>query len=268
MKKIHLIPVLILGLFISCKDSSNPISPSIPSNSTPVGLIEYEEQLREEVKNHPSINAPIIEQHQVKNIEAFLKLSHVSAVFSYQYTYYGDGKIKSISGDNRLIEEFIYKDNKLMGSQTFLLNKEGLAQSIDGNDITKFFYKDGYLLRTNVKGDFKYTYSENGNLLKATKGNESLNYIYTAYPNTIRQEILKIQEFSHSIRDFYLGRYSTNLIKEIKYNDLTVMTFDYEFDNLKRVTKIIMNGTTPLTSSSSNNISLGPPANIEYILSY
>lgn len=256
MKKIHLIPVLLFGLIVACKDITPP---------QPVEVVDIDAQLQEEVKNHPSINAPIVEQNKVKNIEVFLSKRMVSSI---QYDYYTDGKIKSVSFGKGIPQEYLYKDDVLIANKSYQLDKSGLAQNTKENIQTKFYYKDGFLLRTNSAGDFKYTYSTTGNLMKASIGNESLNYEYTDYPNNIRQEILKLQEYSNSIRDFYLGRYSTNLIKEIKYNDTTVMTFEYEFDAQKRVTKVTMNRTASASTSISNKIILGPTAIIEYNLSY
>lgn len=268
MKKIHLIPVLLLGLSLSCKDSSQNALPSNPSTPT-VGVSDYDAQLQEEVKNHPSINAPIVEQSKVKNIDVFLMKRMATSI---KYDYYTDGKIKDIIFGNTTPYEYAYKDGVLTTNYTdksYLLDNNGLAQSIKDNAQIKFFYKDGFLLRTNIAGDFKYTYSTTGNLTKAAKGNESLDYEYTDYPNTIRQEILKLQEYSNSIRDFYLGRYSTNLIKEIKYNGSTVMSFEYEFDAQKRVTKVTMNRTTPTSMNIlTTKIIFSPPAIIEYNLSY
>jgi hypothetical protein len=258
MKKIHLIPALFLGLFLSCKDSNQTISPSV----------DYDSQLLEEVKTHPSINAPVIEQNKVKNIDVTLKVGGTASPYSIQYDYYFDGKIKSMSLNNKLLQEYVYKGNTLIADKSFVLDQSGFAQGLQDNSQTKFFYKDGFLLRTNIAGDFKYTYSTTGNLMKTTLGNESLNYEYTDFPNTIRQEILKLQEFSNSARDLYLGRYSTNLIKEIKFNNLTVMTFEYEFDSQKRVTKIKMNRTPPSSMNVSSGIIIGAPAVIEYNLSY
>ncbi len=265
MKKKHLIPILLLGLSVSCKDSSQNVSPSNPSTPI-VGISDYDAQLQEEVKNHPSINAPIVEQHKVKNIDVFLMKRMAT---SLQYDYYADGKIKNVSFGNSNPQEYIYKDDVLIANKSYQLDNNGLAQSIKDNAQTKFFYKDGFLLRTNIAGDFKYTYSTTGNLIKASIGNKSLDYEYTHYPNTIRQEILKLQEYSNSIRDFYLGRYSTNLIKEIKYNGSTVMAFEYEFDAQKRITKVTMNRTTPTSMNIlTTKIIFSPPAIIEYNLSY
>ncbi len=260
MKKNQLIPVLLLGLILSCKDSSQTVSPS-----SQVDVIAYNAQLQAEVDIHPSINAPVIEQDRVKNIEGSLN-SRMN--ISVQYDYYTNGKIKSVSNGNILAQEYVYKDDILTADKTYILDKNGLAQSLNDNSQTKFFYKDGFLLRTNTPDAFKYSYSTIGNLTKAEIGNEALKYVYTDYPNTIRQEVLKLQEYSNSIRDLYLGRYSTNLIKEIKYNDTTVMTFEYEFDAQKRVTKVTMNRTTPPSINPSNKIILGPTALIEYNLSY
>ena len=261
MKKIQLISVLLFALIISCKNSSQIVSPS------PLEEINIDAQLQEEVKNHPVINAPVIEQNKVKNIDVLLNSRKTTSV---QYDYYADGKIKNVSFANNNPQEYMYKDDVLTVNntdKTYLLDKSGLAQSIKGDNRTKFFYKDGFLLRTNIAGDFKYSYSPTGNLTKIFIENASLNYEYTDYPNTIRQEILKLQEYSNSIRDGYLGRFSTNLIKEIKYNEMTVMTFMYEFDAQKRVTKVIMNRIAPTSSSVSSKIILGPTALIEYNLS-
>jgi hypothetical protein len=263
MKKIHLIPILFVGLIVACKDSSQNVMPS-----PPIDVVNVDAQLQAEVKNHPSINAPIVEQNKVKNIDVFLNKRMVSSI---QYNYYTDGKIKDVIFGNTNPYEYEYKDGILTtnySKKSYLLDNNGLALSIKDDAQTKFYYKDGFLLRTNITGDFKYTYSTMGNLTEASIGNESLNYEYTAYPNTIRQEILKLQEYSNSIRDFYLGRYSTNLIKEIKYNGSTVMIFEYEFDAQKRVTKVIMNRTSPSSINLSNKITIGATSIIEYNLSY
>ena len=262
MNKIYFISILLLSLIVSCKDSSQPVSPSFQFE-----LVAYNAQLQAEVIDHPSINAPLIEQDRVKNIEVFLNKRMTSSIL---YGYYADGKVKSISFGNNP-SQFVYQDGILTANyvnKSYVLDNNGFAKSIKDDSQTKFFYKDGFLLRTNIVDDFKYTYSTTGNLTKAFIGNESLNYVYTNYPNTIRQEILKLQEYSNSIRDSYLGRYSTNLIKEIKYNGTTVITFEYEFDAQKRVKKAIMNRITPASLNNSNKIILGSPILIEYNFSY
>jgi hypothetical protein len=264
MKKIHLIPVLLLGLSLSCKDSSQSLPTAlVPSSPTE----DYDIQMQEEAKNHPAINAPVIEQHRVKEIDGS---SNGRSAISFSFDYYSDGKIKSVSSYNQNPAEYIYRDATLISNydkKTYSLDNNGLAKSAD--DKNKFYYKDGYLVRTNNANGLKFLYSSTGNLTTATRGNESLNYFYTDYPNTIRQEILKLQEYSNTIRDTYLGRYSTNLIKEITYKGKPVATFEYEFDSQKRVTKVTMNRTPP---SSVNVISdqfiFGSPAVIEYKLSY
>jgi hypothetical protein len=104
MKKIHLILALFLGLFLSCNDSNQTISPSI----------DYDVQLLEEVKTHPSINAPVIELNKVKNIDVTLKVGSIVSPNSIQYDYYGDGKIKSMSFNNFDFGRYLNK--KKLGS--------------------------------------------------------------------------------------------------------------------------------------------------------
>lgn len=261
MKKIHLIPALFLGLFLSCKDSSQTVSPAVSPT------IDYDAQIKEEIKNHVSINAPVIEQNKVRNIGVNRIIEGRATSYSFQYDYYSDGKIKSVGLDNQNPLEYTYKDGTLVDNyskKSYLLDNAGLVQGFKDDSQTKFFYKDGFLLRTNIANDPKYTYSQTGNLLTASfPGNNVLNYEYTDYPNTVRQEILKMLEYSNSVRDLYLGRYSTNLIKIIKNNNTTLMTFEYEFDNQKRVTKITMNRTTTPVGTFG-----AAPAIIEYNLSY
>lgn len=265
MKKIHLIPVFLLGLSFSCKDSSQTISPSI----LPVEVIDYDAQMQDEVKNHPSINAPVVEQNRVKNIDVYMYRG-LSAIVKYDY--YTDGKIKSVGFSNDNPKEYLYKGDILTDNyakKSYLLDNNGLAITLKDDDKVKFFYKDGFLLRTNVPNDLRFTYSTTGNLIKVIKGDESLNYFYTDYTNTIRQEVLKIQEYSNSIRDSFLGHYSTNLIKEISYKGANVMTFEYEFDAQKRVKKITMNRlgyAGPI--NVKDKFLIGPPDVIVYNLSY
>jgi hypothetical protein len=273
MKKIYVVPVLLLGLIVSCKDSPKSVSPSSPAviPLTPNSpAVDYDAQMEEEAKNHPAINAPIIEQNKVKMILGSPNGAITSSV-KYQYDYFADGRIKSIGSGNGNLVDIVYSNGLVVSNydgKSYNLDNNGLAKSANDNDKTKFFYKDGFLVRTNKPNDFKLLYSSTGNLIKASKGDESLDYTYTDYPNNVRQEILKMQEYSNTIRDTYLGRYSTNLIKDISYNGLIVATFEYEFDSQKRVTKITMNRKSSATFKITNKIIIGPTALIEYNLSY
>jgi hypothetical protein len=124
MNKIYFIPVLLLGLIVSCKDSPQPVSPSPQFD-----IVAYNAQMQAEVNSYPSINAPVIAQERVKNIEVFLNKRMTSSI---TYDYYANGKVKSINlGSNPSL--FIYQDGILTANyvnKSYVLDNNGLAQNI------------------------------------------------------------------------------------------------------------------------------------------
>jgi hypothetical protein len=267
MKKLRLLPVILVNfLLVSCYEND--------TNRDPIAAIPFDDsQILQDVKNHPEIFAPNIEQLRVKQIAATWQLvggtgSPSTAFLNYEY--YPDGKLKTIKGLNdELVNSFDYRDNVLTalrlttyGSQldkvpVLYLDNEGLALSKQGtNSMDRYYFKGGFLLRAIGNIKMKRTYSSTGNLLLCDDDGIKITFDYTDYPNTIRQEVLSTSVFHSTFRDTYFGKFSTNLVKSVLFDGVVGLQFSYEFDDLKRVKKINVNRLA------------APKATIEYVLSY
>ena len=239
---------------------------------TPI-VVDTEKQILEEIKQQPDISAKVVEQLPFKKMEVFLSLGSgsntASAKYDYEIEYFSDGKIKTIKSDNKDMITISYSSNQVSVNKGSMSDKYELGSdnfvknTVDG--VQKFYYKNGYLSRTNDSSNplikIIKNYSKEGNLIYLETNTEKSNYEYYDYPNNIRQEVLSPQAIHWSFRDDYLGKFSTNLLKKVTFiNNATTLDFTYQFDSNNRVSKMIIERK----AGNSN------PANgtIEYTFSY
>jgi hypothetical protein len=236
-------------------------------------VIDTEKQILDEIKQQPDISAKVVEQLPFKKMDVTLSLGSgtntASASYNYEIEYLNNGKIKVIKSDNKEIVSINYSTNQVSVNKGSAIDKyelgnDNLAKNtVDG--LQKFYYKDGYLSRTNDSSNPNVkiikNYSKEGNLIHLETNTEKSNYEYYDYPNNIRQEVLSPQAIHWSFRDDYLGRFSTNLLKKVTFiNSATTLNFTYQFDSNNRVSKMII-------ERNAGNFN---PANgiIEYTFSY
>ncbi len=192
----------------------------------------------EEIKNYPSIIQPPIKQLSVSKID----INWGWGKSSIKFDYFDDGRIKNISGTIP-DKTFEYYDNQLItGQEVFKLGENGLA-TMNLSIKAKYYYKDGFLLRVENNA-FKLNYNSIGNLIDYSDKMYNASYEYTDFPNNIRQEVLQSQLLIWNYRGDYLGKFSTNLIKKATFSGIfgapEILNFKYEFDDLKRVKKMII----------------------------
>ena len=250
---------------VSCSSKNTVPVP----NSSNVN-VDIEAQILEAIKQQPEITAKVVEQIPFKKMDALLSLGSgtntASAKYNYEIEYLSNGKIKTIKSDNKEIVSIGYTINQVSvnkGSTTdkYELSSDNFAKNtVDG--LQKFYYKNGYLSRTNSSSNpFVKNYSKEGNLTYFETNTEKSNYEYYDYPNNIRQEVLSPQAIHWSFRDDYLGRFSTNLLKKITFiSSAVTLDFTYQFDNNNRVSKMIIERKAG-NSSPDNGI-------IEYTFTY
>jgi hypothetical protein len=170
--------------------------------------------------------------------------------YPLSYTYYPEGKIKSISEGGSMLYNFAYDKNLLTiqkGENIEQLrlddNGKALGPQIEFKDID-YYYKNDFFISTSENFSIDKTYSANGNLLSFKQKDITGKFEYTDLPNNIRQEVLSPQTFHLSFRDLYLGKFNTNLIKKAEFNlagENSILDFSYEFDSNNRPIKVTIN---------------------------
>ncbi len=232
MKALHIL--LLPALLFSCskKEVSNERD-------------DIEKQILADINSKPSILAKSVSQKSVSKIEINVQYDKGPNLdYVYNYEYDPTGKIKTIQSAGKSFLSFSYQPNELVVSngsgivnKKYTLDKSGLAQ-VD-NSENNFYYKDGYLWISTGKEGFANTYSPEGNLLARRADGVKIDYEYTEYPNTIRQEVLAYNTISlYAItRDNFLGNFSTNLLKRVQFSEGENVTLDYsyQFDAENRV---------------------------------
>lgn len=202
-------------------------------------------QILADIEAKPSIIAKPVSQKLVSKVEInvqYDKGPNLDYVYNYEYDL--TGKIKTIQSAGKNFLSFSYQPNELIVSngsgvvnKKYTLDKSGLAQ-VD-NSENNFYYKDGYLWLSTGKYGFANTYSPEGNLLARRADGIRVDYEYTEYPNTIRQEVLSSSSITlyATTRDNYLGNFSTNLVKRVRFSEGENVTLDYsyQFDKENRV---------------------------------
>ncbi|GAB2637216.1 hypothetical protein GCM10027035_33660 [Emticicia sediminis] len=232
MKTLHIL--LLPALLFSCskKEVSNERD-------------DIEKQILADINSKPSILAKPVSQKEVSKVEINVQYDNGPNLdYVYNYEYDPTGKIKTIQSNGKDFLSFSYQPNELVvlnGSgviyKKYTLDKSGLAQ-VD-NSENNFYYKDGYLWISTGKEGFANTYSPEGNLLARRADGIKVDYEYTEFPNTIRQEVLASTSITlyATIRDSFLGNFSTNLLKRVQFSEGENVTLDYsyKFDAENRV---------------------------------
>lgn len=215
------------------------------TKDTPNAQDAIEKQILVDIDAKPSILAKPVSQKEVSKVEVnvqYDKGPNLDYVYNYEYDL--NGKIKAIKSNLKDIWTFSYQGNELIVSngsgvvnKKYTLDKSGLAQ-VD-NSENNFYYKDNYLWLSTGKEGFANTYSSEGNLLARRADGIKIDYEYTEFPNTIRQEVLSPSSITlyATIRDNYLGNFSTNLLKRVQFSEGENVTLDYsyQFDAENRV---------------------------------
>lgn len=215
------------------------------TKDTPNAQDDIEKQILADIDAKPSILAKPVSQKEVSKVEVnvqYDKGPNLDYVYNYEYDL--NGKIKAIKSNLKDIWTFSYQGNELIVSngsgvvnKKYTLDKSGLAQ-VD-NSENNFYYKDNYLWLSTGKEGFANTYSPEGNLLARRADGIKADYEYTEFPNTIRQEVLSPSSITlyATIRDNYLGNFSTNLLKRVQFSEGENVTLDYsyQFDAENRV---------------------------------
>lgn len=227
------------------------IASCLPKNAAPSPTsVDVENQILEEIKQQPDITAKVVEQLPFKRMDILLSLGSgsntASAKYNYEIEYLTNGKIKTIKADNKEMISIDYGTsqvsvNKGSSIDKYELGNDNLTKStVDG--LQKYFYKNGYLSRTNGSSNpFIRNYSSEGNLIYSETNTEKSNYEYYDYPNNIRQEVLRPEAIHWSFRDDHLGKFSTNLLKKVTFvNSATTLDFTYQFNSNNRVSKMVI----------------------------
>lgn len=229
------LPILLLpALLFACSTKDEPNERD-----------SIEKQILADIKAKPSIVAKPVSQKLVSKVEINVQYDNGPSLdYVYAYEYDINGKIKAIKSGEKDILSFSYQPNELIVSngsgvvnKKYTLDKSGLAQ-VD-NAANNFYYKDGYLWISTGKDGFANTYSLEGNLLARRADGVKIDYEYTEFPNTIRQEVLASTSITMyaTIRDSFLGNFSTNLLKRVQFSEGENVTLDYsyQFDSENRV---------------------------------
>jgi hypothetical protein len=202
-------------------------------------------QILSDIDAKPNILAKPVSQKSVSKIEINVKYDKGPTIdYEFSYVYDLTGKIKAIQSGGKDFLSFSYQPNELVvlnGSgviyKKYTLNKSELAQVDNSNN--NFYYKDGYLWISTGKEGFTNTYSTEGNLLSRRADGIKVDYEYTDFPNTIRQEVLSSTSVTlyATIRDVFLGNFSTNLVKRVQFSegDSVTLDYSYQFDAENRV---------------------------------
>ena len=120
-------------------------------------LVDNEKRILEEIKQQPEITAKIVEQIPFKKMEvaATFGTNANSTVTRYNYDieYFANGKIKTVQSNNNEIVSIDYSLNQVAVNQSgttnnYELGSDNLVKNII-NGVDKFYYKNGYLSRTN-----------------------------------------------------------------------------------------------------------------------
>lgn len=232
--------LLLLSVFIFLASCSSKDATLVP---------DPELAILREINLEPEINAKVIDQLNFKKIELKMTLglgnNAATSNIIYDFEYEVNGKLKTVKENNKNFMNIIYKTNEIdididNLKTSYQINKDNVINNTSTGE-SKYYYKNGYLLRNIIgRNELKKTYSSTGNLLNYEDSSDKGVYEYYDYPNNIRQEILRPTATHWSFRDTFFGKFSTNLIKKISFNNKTTLTIKYEFDNQNRVSKMIV----------------------------
>lgn len=261
--KILTLPLSLLLLTVfSCKkdDTTTPIDPN---------PVSQEDGIQNEIDLLPEIVTSEIEQINFSKMDVGLTINNVTSTYNLLLDYDDSNRLKSIYMENDTLYSYNYQADRVNvlqngTSKTIYLNDDGIARQKQGStNQFNYYFKNDYFLRTTEYSSLRMEYSTDGNLIHYQNGSLTADYTYIdSTTNNIRQEILTPLTFHWSFRDKYLGNFSTNLLKTAVFHDEDLdydytLTFSYEYDELERVSKVIINRQAEPESSI-----------IEYTLSY
>ena len=251
--------LIFAALIISCKDkTADTVLPKGPS-------------IEEEIDQLPPINAPQIEQLQVKSMDVSLKLKSSNSGpvnFTLSYNYDQAGKLTSVFDGKAEIRKYAYSPAEVVlssGEDKTVYKLDENNRAIQDSRDYYYYYKNGFLVKSNTNTTSSYSYTSDGDLLKytatANHGDVNLNreasYSYYDIENNIRQEVLGTVTFHWTFRDSFLGNYSTHLIKTAyikEGSEESILSFTYEFDDQNRVSKVIIDREGLNNNSSADAI--------------
>lgn len=217
-----------------------------------------EDQIAIEIAALPEINGLDVEQLPFSKLEVTLTDKNNNASnHELFFNYYNNGKIESVLEKEDTLYQYSYSTDRVTlhspsDSKFLYLMENGIADSLQGlTNQFKYYFKNDYFLRTTENSSLRMEYSTDGNLTHYQNGSLMADYTYIdSTTNNIRQEVLSPLTYHWSFRDLYLGKFSSNLIETATFVDSSLgnytytLNFSYEFDELERVSKVIINRQT------------------------
>ncbi|WP_341226134.1 hypothetical protein [uncultured Arcticibacterium sp.] len=262
MKNKSLLFLFLSIIIFSCKKDNS----TEPIDQEP---ISQEDAIQNEIDLLPEITVSEIEQINFTKMDVGLTINNVTSTYNLLLDYDDSNRLKSVYMENDTLYSYNYQADRVNVlengiSKTIYLNDDGIARQEQGlTNEFKYYFKNDYLLKTTEVSRYNMEYSTDGNLIHYQNGSLTADYTYIdSTTNNIRQEILTPLTFHWSFRDKYLGNFSTNLLKTAVFHDEDLdydytLAFSYEYDELERVSKVIINRQAEPESSL-----------IEYKLSY
>ena len=280
MKTFSYLLITSLMFFTSCKDEQKVITP------TPYQL-DFYLKYKEEAALLVEKQEPIIVEKPTfipfKRLKVLTGTDSGSRIFDFSYDE--NNNLLEFKEFPETYKVTFTRDNDLLvrrilnagypGMDIYDLNNEGFSTYArhgvnpsvrDGGSEYNYLYKNGHRIATvgfvNAHGGIlgiiaENKYSSTGNLINRTfaDGGSAKNvftYEYTAFPNTINQDVLSYYVEWFLTRTVNLGRFSTNLIKKITIEEGFMkgktIEFEYVFDDQNRVSKInIVRDGMPIT---------------------
>lgn len=160
-----------------------------------------------------------------------------------KFTYYDDGRVKSKEayGETRV---YNYNPGNVtvatLGSSATLtmpLNAQGYISVDEDNNYARTYDAEGHLIKKELVDPLNtglfptyYTYNTDGNLAEGTT-------LVPGFSFKKSYEYYEKQDTRLDGLDWYYGKRSKNLVKEEKYNGVTVCHYSYDFDDRGRVIK-------------------------------
>lgn len=160
-----------------------------------------------------------------------------------KFTYYDDGRVKS-KETNGITTAYNYSPGSVTVTEsgpgttiTIPLNAQGYISVDEGNNYARTYDAEGHLIKKDPVNPLStgifptyYTYNTDGNLAEVT-----ILVPGTIFNISTEYEYYEKQDTRLDGSDWYYGKRSKNLVKEEKYNGVTVCHYSYDFDDRGRV---------------------------------
>lgn len=160
-----------------------------------------------------------------------------------KFTYYDDGRVKSKEAYG-ITRVYNYNTGNVtvatLGSPATLtmpFNAQGYISTDEYNDYARTYDAEGHLIKKEPVDPLNtglfptyYTYNADGNLAEVTT-------LVPGFSPKATYEYYEKQDTRLNGLDWYYGKRSKNLVKEEKYNGVTVNHYAYDFDARGRVIK-------------------------------